>query len=52
MFFKSANLTKVEQNQNQDLHQHVSFSNHTLKLKAPDQLQSEGEESLLSGDIK
>ena len=27
------------------------FPNHTLKLKAPDQLQSEREESLLTGDI-
>ena len=27
------------------------FANHTLKLKAPDQPQSEGEESLLAGDI-
>ena len=27
------------------------FANHTLKLKAPDQTQSEGEESLLAGDI-
>ena len=27
------------------------FPNHTLKLKAPDQQQSEGEESLLTGDI-
>ena len=27
------------------------FSNHTLKLKAPDQLQSAAEESLLTRDI-
>ena len=27
------------------------FPNHTLKMKAPDQPQSEGEESLLTGDI-
>ena len=27
------------------------FLSHTLKLKAPDQPQSEGEESLLTGDI-
>ena len=27
------------------------FSNHTLKLKAPDQPQSAGEESLLTRDI-
>ena len=27
------------------------FPNHTLKLKAPDQLQSEREESLLTDDI-
>ena len=27
------------------------FLNHNLKLKAPDQPQSEGEESLLTGDI-
>ena len=27
------------------------FPNHTLKLKASDQPQSEGEESLLTGDI-
>ena len=27
------------------------FLSHTLKLKAPDQPQSEGEESLLTGDV-
>ena len=27
------------------------FLNHTLKLKAPDQPQRKGEESLLTGDI-
>ena len=27
------------------------FPNHTLKLKAPDQQQSEGEDSFVTGDI-
>ena len=41
--------TKAEQNQNRDFYRHT-FNSIFLKLKTPDQLQSAGEESLLTRD--
>ena len=56
MVFKSAKKTNAVQNQNGDFHHHAFnaiffLPNNTLILKALDQLQSAGEEILLTHDI-
>ena len=56
MVFKSAKKTNAVENQNGDFHHHAFnaiffLPNNTLILKALDQLQSAGEEILLTHDI-